>query len=309
MSLSAYGTFLGFAIVLVLIPGPDFAVVTKNTLAGGRRRGWFTAAGVCTSNAVQGAIAVSGLSAIILKAQPVFAAIKWAGVCYLAFLGVQSLLSAVRGRYELADGGHGIRRDGAAFGGWRQGFLSNITNPKVLIFYRPAPPVPEARCCAWLAARVRLEPCCAVIALPAGTERRAGQSTSAAIAAGCPQGDGRDHRCVAARIQRPARRRAQLSRGCRGCSVLALLRKAGCGEPGSAHGIGGKDARQQRSSRVRRGDGPGPGEGVLSGHTRSRARRPEPVRVRVRRPRHNAAGDGRRGGGDARLHGPWLARA
>ena len=135
MSLSAYGTFLGFAIVLVLIPGPDFAVVTKNTLAGGCRRGWFTAAGVCTSNAVQGAIAVSGLSAIILKAQPVFAAIKWAGVCYLAFLGVQSLLSAVRGRYELADGGHAIQRNAAAFGGWRQGFLSNITNPKVLIFY------------------------------------------------------------------------------------------------------------------------------------------------------------------------------
>ena len=135
MSMSAYGAFLGFAIVLVLIPGPDFAVVTKNTLAGGRRRGWFTAAGVCTSNAVQGAVAVSGLSAIILKAQPVFAAIKWAGVCYLAVLGVQSLVSAVRGRYDLPDAAAAGSRPGAAFGGWRQGFLSNITNPKVLLFY------------------------------------------------------------------------------------------------------------------------------------------------------------------------------
>jgi threonine/homoserine/homoserine lactone efflux protein len=134
MNLSAYGAFLGFAIVLILIPGPDFAVVTKNTLAGGRRRGWFTAAGVCTSNAVQGAVAVSGLSAIILKAQPVFTAIKWAGVCYLAILGFQALRSAVRGRYEMADE-HAIGRGTAAFGGWRQGFLSNITNPKVLIFY------------------------------------------------------------------------------------------------------------------------------------------------------------------------------
>jgi threonine/homoserine/homoserine lactone efflux protein len=134
MSLSAYGAFLGFAIILVLIPGPDFAVVTKNTLAGGRRRGWFTAAGVCTSNAVQGAVAVSGLSAIIVRAQPVFAAIKCAGVCYLAILGVQSLRSAVRGRYELPEGERPALA-GAAFGGWRQGFLSNITNPKVLIFY------------------------------------------------------------------------------------------------------------------------------------------------------------------------------
>lgn len=135
MSLSAYGAFLGFAIVLVLIPGPDFAVVTKNTLAGGRRRGWFTAAGVCTSNAVQGAVAVSGLSAIILKAQPVFTAIKWAGVGYLTILGIQSLRSAVRGEYDVTGGGQAIGRETAAFGGWRQGFLSNITNPKVLIFY------------------------------------------------------------------------------------------------------------------------------------------------------------------------------
>jgi threonine/homoserine/homoserine lactone efflux protein len=135
MSWSAYGTFLLFAVGLVLIPGPDFAVVTKNTLAGGRRRGRFTAAGVCTSNAVQGAIAVSGLSAIIVRAQPAFQAIKWAGVCYLAILGIQALVSAVRGRYEWPGGDDGDERSGGAFGGWRQGFLSNITNPKVLVFY------------------------------------------------------------------------------------------------------------------------------------------------------------------------------
>lgn len=135
MNWSAYGAFLAFAIVLVLIPGPDFAVVTKNTLAGGRRRGRFTAAGVCTSNAVQGVIAVSGLSAIVLRAQPVFEAIKWAGVCYLAILGFQALRSAVRGRYELPGSAGEAQRDGAAFGGWRQGFVSNITNPKVLVFY------------------------------------------------------------------------------------------------------------------------------------------------------------------------------
>jgi threonine/homoserine/homoserine lactone efflux protein len=133
MNWSAYGAFLLFAAGLVLIPGPDFAVVTKNTLAGGSRRGRFTALGVCTSNALQGTVAVSGLSAIIVHAQPVFQAIKWAGVCYLAILGIQALVSAVRGHADWLDGGG--ERSGAAFGGWRQGFLSNITNPKVLIFY------------------------------------------------------------------------------------------------------------------------------------------------------------------------------
>ena len=137
MNWSAYGQFLAFAVVLVLIPGPDFAVVTKNTLTAGRRRGRFTAAGVTASNAVQGAVAVSGLSAIILRAQPVFEAIKWAGVCYLAILGVQSLRSALRGEYEPLGGDDPAGREAGAgaLGGFRQGFLSNITNPKVLVFY------------------------------------------------------------------------------------------------------------------------------------------------------------------------------
>jgi threonine/homoserine/homoserine lactone efflux protein len=133
MTWSAYGGFLVFATVLVLIPGPDFAVVTKNTLAAGRRRGRWAALGVASSNVVQGTAAASGLSALIVRAQPVFEAIKWAGVVYLAFLGAQAIRSAVRGRYLPLDAEPAVV--GAAFGGWRQGFLSNITNPKVLIFY------------------------------------------------------------------------------------------------------------------------------------------------------------------------------
>jgi threonine/homoserine/homoserine lactone efflux protein len=133
MTWSAYGGFLVFATVLVLIPGPDFAVVTKNTLAAGRRRGRWAALGVASSNVVQGTAAASGLSALIVRAQPVFEAIKWAGVVYLAFLGAQAIRSAVRGHYLPLDAEPAVA--GAAFGGWRQGFLSNITNPKVLIFY------------------------------------------------------------------------------------------------------------------------------------------------------------------------------
>jgi threonine/homoserine/homoserine lactone efflux protein len=135
VSWSAYGGFLAFAVLLVLIPGPDFAVVTKNTLAGGRRRGRWAAAGVCMSNAVQGSAAASGLSVLIVRAQPAFDAVKWAGVCYLAFLGVHAVRSAIRGRYQPLARDSEARQGGVDLGGLRQGFLSNITNPKVLIFY------------------------------------------------------------------------------------------------------------------------------------------------------------------------------
>ena len=77
MSWHAYATFLTFATVVVLIPGPDFAVVTGNTVTGGRRRGMWSAVGVSTSNAIQGAAAVAGLGALIVRAQPVFHTIKW----------------------------------------------------------------------------------------------------------------------------------------------------------------------------------------------------------------------------------------
>jgi threonine/homoserine/homoserine lactone efflux protein len=134
MTWSTYGSFLVFATVLVLVPGPDFAVVLKNTLSGGRRRGWWATVGVVSANTVQGVAAATGLGALITASQPVFEAIRWAGIAYLAFLALQALRSAVRGRYPpFEDGGAADR--GHLTAGWRQGFLSNITNPKVLVFY------------------------------------------------------------------------------------------------------------------------------------------------------------------------------
>jgi threonine/homoserine/homoserine lactone efflux protein len=132
---AAYGSFLAFAAVLVLIPGPDFAVVTRNTLTGGRRRGRWSAAGVASSNAVQGSAAAAGLGAVIVHVEPLFQTVKWLGIAYLLFLGVQAFRSALRGDYAAPpdgpprDAGRERRR------GFGQGFLSNITNPKVMVFY------------------------------------------------------------------------------------------------------------------------------------------------------------------------------
>jgi threonine/homoserine/homoserine lactone efflux protein len=134
MQWSKYGEFLAFAVVLVLVPGPDFAVVTKNTLAGGRRRGRWTALGVSSSNLVQGTAAALGLSALIVKVQPLFEAIKWAGVAYLVYLGAQAIRSAIRGQYPPPDDARPSTK-AQNVAGWRQGFISNITNPKVLVFY------------------------------------------------------------------------------------------------------------------------------------------------------------------------------
>lgn len=139
MSWSSYLSYLACAGALVLIPGVDFTLVVKNTLSGGAWRGRWSATGVATSNALQGLAAVAGLGAVIAHCQPLFQVIRWAGVGYLAYLAARSLRSAWRGRYERPSGeGEGRPAPARAAGaraGWRQGFLSNVTNPKVLVFY------------------------------------------------------------------------------------------------------------------------------------------------------------------------------
>jgi threonine/homoserine/homoserine lactone efflux protein len=62
----------------------------------------------------------------------VFQLVKGAGAAYLVYLGVRLLIAAWQGRYESP---HAPADEHAARRGWRQGFVSNITNPKVLVFY------------------------------------------------------------------------------------------------------------------------------------------------------------------------------
>jgi threonine/homoserine/homoserine lactone efflux protein len=122
--------FVALASLVIVSPGADFAIVTRNTLSAGRTVGWATASGITISNVVQGLAAACGLGAVIVASQPVFYAIKWAGALYLFYLALSALRTALRGTYVHATAGEtGPRR------GFRQGFLTNITNPKVLVFY------------------------------------------------------------------------------------------------------------------------------------------------------------------------------
>jgi RhtB (resistance to homoserine/threonine) family protein len=130
---SAYGSYLVIVVLIVLAPGPDTMVMLKNALSGGFRGGLLASLGIFTGNAVQGSAAALGLGVLIARSQPVFLALKWVGAAYLVFLGFQALRGAFRGNYDLVE--QVQRRRGGGFRRFREGFLSNITNPKVLVLY------------------------------------------------------------------------------------------------------------------------------------------------------------------------------
>lgn len=136
MTWTTYGAYITFAIVVVLVPGQDFAVTVRNSLAGGARSGVFTSAGIATSNLVQGSAAAFGLGALIVHSQLAFNIVRWIGVGYLCWLGVQAFRSALSGNYDMTATGPGRPPTVVRYiAGFRQGFLSNITNPKVLTLY------------------------------------------------------------------------------------------------------------------------------------------------------------------------------
>jgi RhtB (resistance to homoserine/threonine) family protein len=146
---SSYGSYLVIVVLIVLAPGPDTMVMLKNALSGGFRGGLLASLGVFAGNAVQGSAAALGLGVLIAKSQPVFLTLKWVGAAYLVYLGFQALRGAFRGNYGTVE--QTERRRGGGFRRFREGFLSNVTNPKVLVLYLSVLPqfLDPARTTTW----------------------------------------------------------------------------------------------------------------------------------------------------------------
>jgi threonine/homoserine/homoserine lactone efflux protein len=132
--------FVGIAALLVVTPGADMALVAKNALTGGRRAAFLTTLGVCSGCLVHAVASSVGLSAILARSALAFEAVKTVGAAYLIYLGVQALLES---RRKDPSGGtepepRPGRRPGAgalALPPFGQGFLTNLLNPKVALFY------------------------------------------------------------------------------------------------------------------------------------------------------------------------------
>jgi threonine/homoserine/homoserine lactone efflux protein len=127
-------TFALAALVLIVIPGPDQALITRGALTGGRAGGLLTMVGGVLGLAVHASAAAFGLSALLLASATAFTVMKVMGAIYLLWLGIQTLRAAVRSRHE-ASGGSAMAAPRRRRAYLRQGFLSNALNPKVALFF------------------------------------------------------------------------------------------------------------------------------------------------------------------------------
>jgi RhtB (resistance to homoserine/threonine) family protein len=123
--------FLAISAVVVITPGVDMALVTKNALLHGRAAAQATAVGVNLGIFFWTIAAALGLAALIAASAAAFTVIKLAGALYLIYLGVQALRASRHAATTAPTARAALGRRAAL----RQGLTSNLLNPKIAVFF------------------------------------------------------------------------------------------------------------------------------------------------------------------------------
>lgn len=129
MTLDLYVPFVLATAILMLIPGPNVALIAATSLAHGVRYGLTTVAGTASAMVVQLAIVGAGLSTLLLKASEWFDTLRWLGVAYLIILGI-TMWRAKAPKQESSEPKASSHRTS-----FLHGLLVSLTNPKTLLFY------------------------------------------------------------------------------------------------------------------------------------------------------------------------------
>lgn len=128
MTSEIWFAYLATLLIFMVTPGPSHLLMLSNSMTHGFRPSLATAVGDLSANSLQILAAGLGLASLVLASQEAFTVVKWAGVAYLVYLGIQKIRTA--GRMAPA---------GAAGPGRRslflQGFLTSAVNPKAVVFF------------------------------------------------------------------------------------------------------------------------------------------------------------------------------
>jgi len=127
--------FIAAGWLLNLTPGPDVLYIVSSALKSGVRAGIVAALGIVSGCFVHVFAAALGVGALLATSATAFTVLKWAGAAYLMWMGVRLLLARGGGAASIVPN----RVEGEAgvnlWRVYRQGFLTNVLNPKVALFF------------------------------------------------------------------------------------------------------------------------------------------------------------------------------
>jgi RhtB (resistance to homoserine/threonine) family protein len=136
MDTQTFATCLIAVTLLTLTPGVDTMLIIRNSARGGWLDGAVSSLGICSGLFVHATVSALGISIILLQTAWAFNALKFAGAAYLVWLGLCSWKRAVGRRHNLFAGNVSTQQDTFRLSrSLREGFLSNVLNPKTVIFY------------------------------------------------------------------------------------------------------------------------------------------------------------------------------
>jgi len=120
------------AALLTITPGLDTALVLRTAAVEGAKRAAFASMGIVTGCLAWGAAVALGLGVLLEASTLAFSVLKWAGAAYLVWLGIGLILKP-RETFDLSVSAGSANGDDFAW--MRRGFLTNLLNPKVGVFY------------------------------------------------------------------------------------------------------------------------------------------------------------------------------
>ncbi|MCP4337413.1 MAG: LysE family translocator [Desulfobulbaceae bacterium] len=136
MDPQTFATCLIAVTLLTLTPGVDTMLIIRNSARGGWLDGAVSSLGICSGLFIHATVSALGISIILLQTAWAFNALKFAGAAYLIWLGLSSWKRAIRGRQNIFAGKVSTEQDIFLVSrSLREGFLSNVLNPKTVIFY------------------------------------------------------------------------------------------------------------------------------------------------------------------------------
>ena len=129
MPIDLYLAFVLACVVLIVIPGPNVALIVANSIAHGARFGLITVAGTSSAVVVHLALTVAGAAVVLNFLAASFEWLRWLGVAYLVWLGIATWRAPA---IDLARTKPQARSARLIYA---RGFLVGLTNPKTLLFY------------------------------------------------------------------------------------------------------------------------------------------------------------------------------